>query len=101
MKPTSTFVGDVWLWNGEKGSWHFITVPADISQDIKKLYGTRKGFGSVRVKVKIGSTVWKTSIFPSSETQTYCLPLKADVRTKENICDKDCVSVQITLLDVG
>lgn len=75
----------VWLYPGMT-SWHFVTVPKDVSEDIKHNFGDRKrGWGSLPVVVSIGNTSWKTSIFPDKETGGYLLPLKAVVRKKENI----------------
>ncbi len=88
------FKTNVWLYPGMAG-WHFASVPKDISEDIKKNFGDRKrGWGSLPIIVTIGKTSWKTSIFPDKESGGYLLPLKAEVRKKENIlADKD-----ITLL---
>ncbi len=44
-----------------------------------------RGWGSLRVEVRIGATTWKTSVFPDKKSGTYILPVKADVRKKENI----------------
>ena len=42
----------VWLWSGEGGRWHFVTVPEDQSDEIRAhALGSRRGFGSVRVEV--------------------------------------------------
>ena len=82
MNPRFTFKSEIWLWDG-KGAWHFITVPKDVSEQIKGFQADmpRKGFGSVPVKVTIGKTSWKTSIFPEKKG-TYLLPIKKDVRKK-------------------
>lgn len=57
----------VWQYPGESG-WHFITVPTDISDEIKKLFGDRaRGWGSLRVTVILGSSIWDTSIFPDKK----------------------------------
>lgn len=66
--------------------WHFVTLPEDVSEDIKRQFGDlKRGWGSLPVKVTVGKTTWKTSIFPDKETKGYLLPLKADVRKKEKI----------------
>lgn len=96
MDPTFTLKAKVWLWQG-KAAWHFITIPTDLSAQIKGFDDTpRRGFGSVPVKITIGSTTWKTSIFPEKKG-TYILPLKADIRKKEHITEGDNVQVRITL----
>ncbi len=85
-----SFTAELWEWksNGEKrgGSWHFVTLPQDISKDIKTFTRHRKtGFGSVRVKAQCGNTEWLTSIFPSKEQEAYLLPIKKSVRTAEGL----------------
>ncbi len=85
----------VWLYTGV-GAWHFVTLPVKQSKEIKSLYGgMKKGWGSIPVNVTIGTTTWKTSIFPDTKSNAYLLPLKADIRKKENILDGDTVTFYI------
>ena len=78
------FEAPLWRWKG--GSWHFITLPADISEDIKAFASeARRGFGSVRVSARIGETVWRTSLFPSKDLGAFLLPVKAAVRKAEGL----------------
>lgn len=95
------FVGECWLWQAEKGSWHFITLPQDKSEEIKyfneKMHEKQRGWGAVRVLVTIGNTCWETSIFPSSQLGAYILPVKADVRKKEKISIGDQVVVRLQI----
>lgn len=78
------FAATLWLYNGQ-GTWHFITVPPDVSTDIKEIYGSKqkRGFGSVRVRVTIGKSTWQTSVFPDSKSGYYILPIKKSIRQKE------------------
>ncbi len=87
----------VWLYPGMAG-WHFVGVPKKESEDIKKVSNVKKGFGSVPVMVTIGKTRWKTSVFPDKRSGTYLLPLKAEVRKKENIFPEDTISFTIELI---
>ena len=59
------------------------------------MHEKRRGWGAVRVMVTMGSTKWETSIFPDSRTNSYILPLKADVRKKEGISAGDDVKVKL------
>ena len=87
----------VWLYPGMSG-WHFVSVPKDISGDIKERFGDlRRGWGSIRVFVTIGKTRWKTSIFPDKKAACYLLPLKADVRKKEGILAEDMISLLLEI----
>ena len=83
---TYNFEAKLWLYKGGKASWHFITVPEEQSAQIKFLNeGFTAGWGSIPVKATIGSTNWKTSIFPDKKSGTYLLPVKAEIRKKENL----------------
>jgi hypothetical protein len=97
-----SFVGECWLWqSGTATAWHFITLPQDKSEEIKffseNVHGKRRGWGAVRVEVTIGNTTWQTSIFPSSQSQAYILPIKADVRKKEKVLVGNNVKVKLKI----
>jgi len=98
-----TFTGKCWLWETEKASWHFITLPKDKSEEIKffneSMGHKKRGWGSVRVEATIGNTTWQTSIFPQAKEGTYILPLKAEVRRKEKVLLGNDVCVAL-LIDV-
>ena len=90
----------VWLWNAEKGSWHFLTVPPEQAAEIRfDSIGMRGGFGSVKVEAAIGEVRWSTSLFPDSRTSGYILPLKADVRRRAGIAAGDEVTVILKLTE--
>ena len=76
---------EVWLYPGMAG-WHFISVPKDISVDIKNKFSKiKRGWGSLPVIVTIRKTSWETSIFPDKKSGLYLLPLKSEIRKKEGI----------------
>jgi hypothetical protein len=79
--------GKLWKYPGEKVTWYFITLPKRLSAEIKLVDAgpVRHGFGALRVDATIGGTTWTTSIFPSSESQAYLLPVKAEVRRRESL----------------
>jgi hypothetical protein len=79
------FTAELWEWNGE-GSWHFVSVPEEVSDEIEAMFGHRSGgFGSVKVEVTVGRTTWQTSLFPDRKRETYILPMKKAVRTAERL----------------
>jgi hypothetical protein len=86
---------ELWLWNG--GSWHFLTLPEDVSAGLKSLRGSPRGFGSMRVEATIGKTSWRTSVFPTKQGE-FLLPVKADVRKKEGLSAGEQVTVAIEVL---
>src|SRR5687767_2345356 len=66
----------LWPWKEHEGSWWFVTVPADVSDDIEDRHGSSAGgFGSIKVEVTVGATTWRTSLFPSMEQRAYVLPM--------------------------
>lgn len=88
----------LWIYSGAKTSWHFLTLPVKEAFEIKCLYSLQaKGWGSLPVSVTIGKTNWRTSIFPSKELDSYILPIKAEVRKKENLAEGDEVKFMIEL----
>ncbi|NIK57022.1 DUF1905 domain-containing protein [Kribbella shirazensis] len=92
------FTAPLWRHEGE-GSWYFVTVPEEISDEITDLSeGRRKGFGSVRVAVTIGDSNWRTSVFPT-KTGTYVLPIKKPVRLAEELVEGIPVDTRLELVD--
>ena len=83
-----TLTGPLKIWSNDEGSSHFMSVPAELSDDIRAaaLAGPR-GFGSVRVEATIDgpstgsgqAVTWRTSLFPSKSSGGYFLPVKIDV----------------------
>jgi hypothetical protein len=94
-----TVTGPLWLWTGEKGSWHFFTVPQDTASDIRlRNMAQTGGFGSIRVEAKVGDVAWRTSIFPVKRTGEYILAVKADVRRRAGISAGDEVVLSLELI---
>ena len=98
MKSAYKIRTKVWLYPGPPaggGGWHFVSIPAKISVEIKEKHGKHaRGWRSIPVSVTLGKSIWKTSIFPD-KGGIYLLPLKAAVRQKEGIVADDFV--QFTL----
>lgn len=94
------FSAPLWLHPGAEG-WHFVTVPTQVSDDIADLArGVRRGFGSVRVAVRVGGSSWRTSVFPDSENGTFLLPMKKEVRRAEQLAAGADVTVRLEILDL-
>ncbi len=96
--PTFQFHSKVWLYSG-KAAWHFVTLPKGLSADLKKQFGgLERGWGSIRVLVKIGKTQWKTSVFPDKKAGAYLLPLKAEARKAGEFGEGDKLKVEIGVM---
>jgi hypothetical protein len=60
--------------------------------------GKRRGFGSVKVEVRIGGSKWATSLFPRKGGEGWFLPIKKPVRLAEGLIEGDQVAVELKLL---
>jgi hypothetical protein len=93
-----TVTAPLWVWSGEGGSWHFITVPEELCGEIRaQSLARRGGFGSVRVEASINGVTWRTSVFPQ-KSGGYILPVKADVRRRADIAAGDEVVLALELI---
>ena len=98
MDAVYRFTAPLWIWKGDS-AWHFVTLPFDQADEIDdRTTLTQGGFGSVKVRVTVGSSVWDTSLFPSSSVESYILPMKAAVRKKERLVAGEPVDVTIELI---
>ena len=94
------FDGDVFRWDArEDAAWFFTSVPPELSEEIREIPRPYRGFGSVRVRAQVGGSEWTTSIFPSSDSGSYVLPLKKAVRVAEGLVDGGPVTVRLEVLD--
>ncbi|WP_323793029.1 DUF1905 domain-containing protein [Nocardioides sp.] len=89
-----TFTAPLWLHDG--GVWLLVTVPEDVSADVRLFGGPPRGFGSVRVEVTVGRTTWRTSVFPDGPR--FVLPVKKAVRTAEHIDVGDPLAIVLRVL---
>lgn len=97
MSARVSFQAKLWRYQGTS-AWHFVTAPRHASEEIRVLSnGLRTAFGSVRVIATIGTVQWRTSLFPDSKADAYLLPVKADVRRKQNLADGDVVDVVVEI----
>ena len=100
MTASFDFEAPLWEWEG-KAAWHFVTVPADASDEIAaRMDGFTRGFGSVRVRVRIGGSEWATSVFPDSKRGCYILPVKKAVRVAESLSAGVAARVHLELVDL-
>ena len=87
------FNGEIWFWRGP-APWFFVTVPAEQSRDLKAISGlVTYGWGVIPVHVQIGKTEFRTSLFPKDGR--YLVPIKASVRTAENLAEGDKVTLRL------
>lgn len=84
------FDGAIWFWRGP-APWFFVTMPESQSRELKAISNVvTYGWGVIPVQVHIGSTVWKTSLFPKDNL--YLVPIRASVRKAEHLEEGDTVT---------
>jgi Domain of unknown function (DUF1905) len=97
MSARYEFTAQLWRHDGA-AAWHFVTLPVDVSKQIKTLAGGAiNAFGSLRIKASIAGTSWNTSLFMDTKRNAFLLPVKAEVRRKARIGHGDEVAVSIEL----
>jgi hypothetical protein len=88
----------IWRYQGA-AAWYFAKLSAEQSADIKARFGApARGWGSIRVRVRIGKTEWSTSLFPDRKSGTYLFAIKADVRKAENLSDGSHITAQVSIV---
>ena len=81
-----------------KGGWYYIDTNQAVYDEISTTFADlKRGFGSLKVAARIGTTTWHTSIFPDTKAKRYILFIKKQVRQKGHISLGDAVTVQITI----
>ncbi|MBX7513553.1 DUF1905 domain-containing protein [Qipengyuania sp. GH38] len=91
-------------WRGERGSYHLVTLTGEDAQSIamhetllRLEFGSRRGFGSVKVTARIGGTRWKTSVFPQNRKSEWVLLVSKKVMKRENLIEGDELTVELEL----
>ena len=92
---TIEFEGTIWFWKGP-APWHFVTVPDEECEGIKAISGlVTYGWGMIPVRVSIGESQWKTSLWPKDGK--YIVPIKTSVRKTENLDEGDMVTIHLDI----
>lgn len=80
----------IWIFDGPS-PWYFVTIPEKLSADIRHRYRNQhRGWGSIPVKVNLGKSEWKTSIFWEKKG-TYIMAIKKEIRNTEKVTSGDMV----------
>lgn len=75
-----------------------MSVPPEISKEIRKYLGSEEeGWGRLKAKAQIRDTEWQTAIWFDTKRNTYLLPLKSEIRKKEEIQTGTAVRITITI----
>lgn len=86
-----TFSAKVWY-----SEWYFVSLPKNLASEIRGDFKCfEEGWGRLKATARINNSEWKTAIWFDKKSQTYLLPIKAEIRKKEKIgADNE---VEITL----
>jgi hypothetical protein len=89
------FAGEIWYWRGPS-PFYFVTVPEKECREIKAISGSvTYGWGMIPVLVRLGKSVWKTSLWPKDGS--YIVPIKANIRRAEKVDEGDTVTIRLEL----
>jgi hypothetical protein len=95
MKTPHQFSSKLWQV-AESGGWYFVSLPKKLSEEIRINFKTEEeGWGRLRATAQIGNTTWKTAIWFDTKRNLYLLPVKADVRKKENLVIDKTINVVV------
>lgn len=97
------YSGPLWRWTSAatSTSWYFVSIDGEAGEALRatalmrKLEGLGRGFGSLKVRARIGDTAFATSVFPNKTSGGWLLPVKAAVRKAETLGEGDTVTVEL------
>jgi Domain of unknown function (DUF1905) len=73
------FTGKIWFWRGP-APWYFVSIPAKQSDNLNVISGlVTYGWGMIPVRVRIGKTEWRTSLYPKDGVSIFADHLDAEV----------------------
>ena len=89
------FEGIIFYWRGP-APFLFVAVPEEQSREIKAISASvTYGWGVIPVRVRVGKTEWKTSLFPKDGR--YLVPIKMLVQKSEKLKVDDRVAIQLEI----
>ncbi len=95
IKYEFTAIPRLWPFSPSNGC-PFVPFPEKMANEIREhLKFQEEGWGRMKATIKIGSSEWETSIWFDTKHNTYILPIKAEIRKKENIGIEKEVTVSV------
>ena len=90
-----TIINKVVKYDGP-AAWYFVHTDKKLTTQLRDMK-SKRGWGSIKVKAKIGKTSWATSLFPNTRDQDYIIAIKAAVRHKEAVDEGDTAMIECTI----
>jgi hypothetical protein len=92
---TVTFTAELERSTHGRGTYTSVTADEETSDFLASLPLQRGGFGSIPCLATVGTTTWRTSVFPSRGS--YLLLLNKKVVAAEDLYDGEPVTVELEL----
>jgi GNAT superfamily N-acetyltransferase len=89
-----SFTGEIIEWRGP-APYYFVPVPEEDGEALRAVaLSASYGWGMLPIRARLGSTEWKTSLWPKDGG--YLLPLKDAVRKPKGLDAGDTVEIRLT-----
>lgn len=105
MSDQIEITAQITRWQGEKAVYHLVSITGEPAATIamhaclqRLEFGTRRGFGSVKVTAQIGETRWKSSVFPQKKSTEWVLLVSKKIMQAEELSAGDRVKLTLELL---
>jgi hypothetical protein len=98
-----SFAAPLLVWRIEDGDMAYVEIAGAAAEAIggyelmRRLELGRRGFGSVKVEVRLGESRWSTSVFPQKKGGWF-LPVKKAICRAESLEEGDEVEIRLELL---
>lgn len=91
------FTSKPWKYNGP-AAWIFVSLPHSLSKEIREIGQKEEAaWGRLKATAKVGRTEWQTSIWFDTKHNTYLLPLKAELRKREQVEIGKDIEIVVTI----
>jgi hypothetical protein len=79
------FSAEAWQ-HAPPGGWYFVSLPGDMAREIREnLQWQEEGWGRLKASATLGESAWDTAIWFDRKRNTYLLPIRAEIRRKEQV----------------
>lgn len=90
-----SFTAAPWMHKGP-GGWHFVSLPQAMSAEIRKTFKSEEeGWGRLKVTAQLGKSEWVTAVWFDTKMNTYVLPLKKEIREKEQVSSMELIDLAV------